>query len=153
MLNRLRALLAALWGGLLLTVAWVAAPSAFAVLERAQAGLVVAHLFSLEAQLSLAAGLLLMLMERRWARDRGLPAISADFLLPAGALFCTVAGYYGLQPMMAAAKAGQGPWGFMALHGVSLGFYGLKVLLVLALAWRSTAAITSVSFTDPVRSS
>ncbi|MCV2348624.1 DUF4149 domain-containing protein [Paucibacter sp. Y2R2-4] len=153
MMNRFRALLAALWGGLLLSVAWVAAPSAFAVLERAQAGLLVARLFSLEAQLSLAAGLLLMLMERRLARDRGLPAISAEFLLPAAAVFCTVAGYYALQPMMAAAKSGQGPWSFGALHGVSLVFYGIKLLLVLALAWRSTAAKVQAPITDPARSS
>jgi hypothetical protein len=153
MMNRFRALLAALWGGLLLSVAWVAAPSAFAVLERAQAGLLVARLFSLEAQLSLAAGLILMLMERRLARDRGLPAISAEFLLPAAAVFCTVAGYYALQPMMAAAKSGQGPWSFGALHGVSLAFYGIKLLLVLALAWRSTAAKVQGQITDPARSS
>lgn len=153
MMNRFRALLAALWGGLLLSVAWVAAPSAFAVLERAQAGLLVARLFSLEAQLSLAAGLLLMLMERRLARDRGLPAISAEFLLPAAAVFCTVAGYYALQPMMAAAKSGQGPWSFGTLHGVSLVFYGIKLLLVLALAWRSTAAKVQAQITDPARSS
>ncbi len=145
MLIRFRTLLAALWGGLLLSVAWVAAPSAFAVLERAQAGLLVARLFSLEAQLSLAAGLLLMLMARRLAREQGLPALSSEFLLPAGAVFCTVAGYYALQPMLAAAKSGQGPWSFGALHGVSLAFYGVKLLLVLALAWRSTAAKASHS--------
>ncbi|MFY7865582.1 DUF4149 domain-containing protein [Roseateles sp.] len=153
MLNRFSALLAALWGGLLLSVAGLAAPSAFAVLERAQAGLVVARLFSLEAQLSLGVGLLLMLMARRRARDRGLPPISAEFLLPAGALFCTVAGYYALQPLMAAAKAGQGAWSFMALHGVSLGLYGIKLLLVLALAWRSTAAKAPAQITDPAKSS
>ncbi|MEL4178896.1 DUF4149 domain-containing protein [Roseateles sp. PN1] len=136
MLSRSRVLLAALWGGLLLAVAMVAAPSAFDALERAQAGLVVAKLFEKEAAISLAAAMLLMLMERRMARDGGGPALSANFFLPAGALFCTVAGYYALQPMMAAAKAGQGTWSFMALHSVSLGFYGLKTLLVLALAWR-----------------
>ncbi|ALT76919.1 DUF4149 domain-containing protein [Paucibacter sp. KCTC 42545] len=136
MLSRSRVLLAALWGGLLLAVATVAAPSAFDALERAQAGLVVAKLFEKEAAISLAAAMLLMLMERRMARDGGGPALSANFFLPASALFCTVAGYYALQPMMAAAKAGQGAWSFMALHSVSLGFYGLKTLLVLALAWR-----------------
>lgn len=53
------------------------------------------------------------------------------------ALFCTVAGYYGLQPMMADAKAGHGIASFAALHGVSLGFFGVKGLAVLALAWIS----------------
>jgi len=68
-------------------------------------------------------------------------------------VFCTVAGYYALQPMMAAAKSGQGPWSFGALHGVSLAFYGIKLLLVLALAWRSTAAKAPAQITDPARSS
>ncbi len=138
MLYRSRAVLAALWGGLLLCVAFIAAPSAFAVLERSQAGLLVGRLFALEAYISLAAGLLLMMMERRLGRDGGGPVFSVAMLLPAGALFCTVAGYFGLQPLMAAARAGQGGWSFMTLHAVSFGFYGAKTLLVLVLAWRAS---------------
>jgi hypothetical protein len=42
--------------------------------------------------------------------------------------------------MMAAARAGQGAWSFGALHAASSGLFGLKGLLVLALAWRLTAA-------------
>jgi hypothetical protein len=41
---------------------------------------------------------------------------------------------------MAAARLGQGPLSFGQWHAVSATFYGLKVLLVLALAWRSTSA-------------
>jgi len=138
LLKRARTVLAALWGGLLLCVAFVAAPSAFAVLERGQAGLFVARVFALDANISLAAALLLMMLERRLRRDEGGPAFTADFLLPAGALFCTVAGYFALQPAMEAARAGQGSVSFLTLHTISLGFYGLKGLLVLALAWRAT---------------
>ena len=58
-------------------------------------------------------------------------------LLPALALFCTIAGYYGLQPMMADAKAGAGVASFAALHGASLAFFGVKGLAVLALSWIS----------------
>ena len=140
-LYRSRAVLAALWGGLLLCVAFVAAPSAFAVLERAQAGLFVARVFSLDANVSLASALLLMMMERRLRRDQaGSAAFTAEFLLPAGAMFCTVAGYFALQPAMEAARAGQGSVSFLTLHAISLGFYGLKTLLVLALAWRASKA-------------
>ena len=134
MLRRSQTLLAALWGGLLLCVAFVAAPSAFAVLERAQAGLVVARLFALEANISMAAALLLILIERRLSQA----ILGVNLLLPAGALFCTVAGYFALQPMMAAAKMGQGNLSFLALHAISFGFYGLKTVLVLALAWRAS---------------
>lgn len=140
LLQRSRLLLAALWAGLLLCVAFVAAPSAFAALEKAQAGAFVGRLFAQEANLSLAAAVLLMLMERRLARDGQARALTVEFLLPAGALFCTVLGYFALQPLMAAARAGQGSWSFMSLHAVSFGFYGLKTLLVLALAWRSSRA-------------
>ena len=138
LLYRSRAVLAALWGGLLLCVAFVAAPSAFAVLDRAQAGLFVARVFELDANVSLAAGLLLMMMERRLRRDEGGPAATPEFLLPAGALFCTIAGYFALLPAMEAARAGQGSVSFLTLHAISLGFYGLKGLLVLALAWRAS---------------
>jgi hypothetical protein len=142
MFLRLQALLAALWGGFLLCVAFAAAPSAFAVLERAPAGAFVARLFSVEAQVSLAVGLVLMLLERRLSRDdveagAASNVFSAKLLLPAVALFCTIAGYYGLQPLMADARSGAGVASFAALHGASLAFFGVKGLAVLALAWVS----------------
>jgi hypothetical protein len=137
LLRRSQTLMAALWGGLLLCVAFVAAPSAFAVLERAQAGLVVARLFALEANISMAAALLLILIERRLHAA----VVSANVLLPAGALFCTVAGYFALQPMMTSAKMGQGNLSFLTLHAISFGFYGLKMILVLALAWRASKVV------------
>ncbi|MGS0756113.1 DUF4149 domain-containing protein [Roseateles sp. GG27B] len=117
----------------------MAAPSAFAVLDRAQAGLVVGRLFALEANISLAVALLLLLIERKLAQSTGRSLLSASMLLPAGALFCTVAGYYALQPLMVAARAGQG-WSFLTLHALSFGFFGSKTLLVLILAWRSSKA-------------
>lgn len=140
MFSRIQSLLAALWGGFLLCVAFGAAPSAFAVLERAQAGVLVGRLFSIEARVSLVAALVLMLLERRLTRDAveaggTRPQFSAALLLPAVALFCTVAGYYGLQPLMAEARSGAGVAPFAALHGVSLAFFAVKGLAVLALAW------------------
>jgi hypothetical protein len=136
---RVQAMLAALWGGFLLCIAFVSAPSAFAVLERAQAGSVVARLFASEAQVSLAMALILMLIERRLSSDADgtRPVFSARLLLPAVALFCTIAGYYGVQPLMADARAGLGVASFAALHGVSLAFFAVKGLAVLALAWIS----------------
>lgn len=140
MLYRVRAVLAALWGGLLVCVAAVAAPSAFAVLERAQAGKLVGRVFELDAQISLGLGLLLLMMERRLQRDSEGPVVTPNLLLPMVALFCTAAGYYGIQPLMEAARAGQGNWSFGALHGASSLFFGLKTLAVLGLAWRASRA-------------
>lgn len=142
MIGKLQALLAALWGGLLLCIAFVATPSAFAVLERAQAGAFVARVFAIEAQVSLALGLVLMMIERRLTRDANeagqtVLQFSMRLLLPVIALFCTIAGYYGLQPLMAEARTGTGVASFAALHGLSLAFFGVKGLAVLALAWIS----------------
>lgn len=137
MLGRLQALLAALWGGLLLSVAGIAAPTAFAVLERAQAGKFVGRLFELEAQASLAAALLLVMIERRLQRDAEHPAMTSPaLLLPLAALFLTVVGYYGMQPLMETARAGQGALSFGALHAISSALFGLKTVVVLMLAWR-----------------
>lgn len=140
----MEALLAGLWAGALLCIAGLAAPAAFAALPAAEAGRVVARVFAREAPLSLCLAVLLFLIERRRTRDAveagRASALSANLLLLLGTLFCTVAGYYALQPMMAAARAGQGNWSFGALHAASSAFYGLKTLLVLVLAWRLAGA-------------
>jgi hypothetical protein len=138
-LARLRRLLPPLWAGLLLCVALVATPAPFATLERAQAGLVVAFIFKREAFLSLAAALAFALIERRRARAGLGSQFTTEMALALGALFFTVAGYFGLQPMMAAARAGQGALTFGQLHAVSLVLFGLKILCVLALSWRVAA--------------
>ncbi len=143
-LERAAVLLAGLWAGGLLAIAALAAPAAFAVLAAPDAGRLVGRIFAHEAALSLALAIVLLLLERRRIRaavEAGRSsALSANMLLALAALFCTVAGYYALQPMMAAARAGQGTLSFGALHAISSGFYGLKTLLVLALAWRLSAA-------------
>ena len=145
--QRLRLLLPALWAGLLLCIALLATPAAFAVLPGADAGRVVARVFAQEAPLSLGLGLVMLMLERQAAQqaaERGQGSVfSADMMLALGTLFCTVAGYYALQPMMAAARAGQGSWSFGELHAVSLGLFVLKGLLVLALAWRRSRAVAA----------
>jgi hypothetical protein len=140
---RFAALLASLWAGILLCIAAIATPAVFATLASADAGKVVARIFQQEAYLSLAAAVVLFALERRRSRvDAATGAgsvFSADLMLLLGTLFCTVAGYFAVQPMMAAARAGQGALSFGALHAISLGFFALKGLLVLALAWRLTS--------------
>lgn len=143
-LDRWRRLLPGLWLGWLLCVAIVATPAAFALLERADAGRVVARVLGWEAHSALLFGAALLALERvrakRLADDGGSSQFSAGMALAAGALFCTVVGYFGLQPMMAAARAGQGGLSFGQLHAVSMVFYGLKLVCVAALAWRASAA-------------
>ncbi len=137
---RLGAWLAGLWAGALLCIAFIATPAPFATLPVADAGRVVGHIFAREAYLSLALAVLLFLIVRRQARGVAAAGagsvLGANVLLVLGTLFCTVAGYFALQPMIAAARAGQGAVSFAALHGASTGFFALKALLVLVLAWR-----------------
>jgi Domain of unknown function (DUF4149) len=139
-LRQVRTLVAAVWLGLVLTLATVAAPVLFAGLERAEAGRLAGNLFRIEAHVALGLAVVLFLVERRLASLRARAgqgsALSANVLLVLGALFCTVLGYFALQPLMEAARAGQGRWSFGALHGVSSSLFALKGLLLLALVWR-----------------
>jgi hypothetical protein len=136
-LERLRRVLPGVWLGLLLAIAGIAAPLLFSQLDRAVAGRVAARLFAVEAQVALVLSVGLGLLERARAAHGPGPRVSAELLLCLGALFCTVLGHYALQPMMEAARAGQGRWSFGALHGASALMLGLKALLVAALAWRA----------------
>ena len=92
----------------------------------------------------LAFSAVLIWAVRRVARDdaavgRG-SQFSLSLVLVLVALFCTVLGHFGLQPMMAAARAGQGAWSFGALHGLSTVLFGIKALALVALSWRLAKA-------------
>ena len=137
--ERWRRLLPGLWAGLLLCVALLATPSAFASLLPSDAGRTVARMLAQEAYTSLALGVLLLVLERAAARRSGGPQFSPGMALALLTLFCTVAGYFAVQPMMAAARAGQGALSFGQLHAVSSAFYFVKICAVLALAWRASA--------------
>ena len=141
MVERLRRLIPGLWVGLLLCIAGIAAPAAFAMLERADAGRVVGRIFVVEAWTSLMLAVLLLAIERGRAREHADASegsvLSAEMLLVLGTVFCTVAGYFAVQPLMAAARAGQGVFGFGQLHAISTVFFGLKIVLLVVLAWRA----------------
>ena len=144
LLERVRRLLPGLWAGWLLCVALLATPAAFATLLPSDAGRAVARMLAQEAYTSLALGLLLLVLERLAARRAASagtgPQFSAGMVLALGAVFCTVAGYFGVQPLMPAARLGQGALSFGQLHALSSGFFVLKTLLVLALAWRALSS-------------
>jgi hypothetical protein len=140
--RRVAAWLAGLWAGALWSIGLIAAPAGFALAPAELAGRIAGRIFGQEAHLGLALAVVLFLLLRRQAREAAAAGtgsvLSADMLLVLGALFSTVAGYFALQPMLAAARAGQGGLSFGALHGASVALYGLKALLVSLLAWRLT---------------
>ncbi len=140
MLHRFAACLAGLWGGVLIGIGFIGAPAGFAVAAAEIAGRSAGRMFAVEAYVSLAAALAMLLLTRKLASDQTAPAsaFNANVLLVLGTLFCTIVGYFVLRPMMAEARAGQGSLSFGALHGLSAGFFALKALLVLSLAWRLT---------------
>ncbi len=140
--RRAGALVSGVWTGVIVGIAFIGAPSAFEGVGRALGGKVVAGLFSKEAYASLAVLMLLLMIVRKRSDDaaqagRG-SVLSTDILLVFGALFCTLFGYFAIQPMLDAARAGQGMLSFGALHGISVAFFGLKALLLLCLTWRLT---------------
>ncbi len=142
-LHGLRVLLATFWAGSLWTVGYVAAPTFFATLpDRMLAGTVAGNLFRVEAWVSIACGVLLLVMlgtARQLAHRRTL------LWLAAGMLACTLVGYFGIQPYMAALKAAAGTAGVMEgatrarfgmLHGVASVIYLMQSLLAIGLVLR-----------------
>lgn len=154
MLLRVRGVLVALWLGLVVTLALVVAPTLFGQLDRVLAGQVAGAMFRIEAHAALGLAAALFLIERRLARSaalQGSPLPMTGLLLVLGALFCTVFGYFALQPMMEAIKAGTpGRWSFGMLHGLSSSFFALKGLLLLVLMWRCVSATASGPCARPV---
>jgi hypothetical protein len=156
-LSRWIRLLATLWLGLLLTVAAVATPSAFATLPTPQAGLVVARVLASEAAASLVLGAALLALMRLHVRQvDGSPAsqFSLDFGLALCGVFMTVIGYYAVLPLMDQARAGLGRFSFAQLHVASSACFLLKACCIAALAWRTSAvAATAETALSPQPSS
>jgi hypothetical protein len=137
MLPNLRLLVASLWAGSVWAVSYLAAPSAFAVLDSTRAGNVVGTMLTREAWLAIVLALLLAVLAWRspdldTRRRRWLAWVAG------GMLACSLAVYLGLQPMMAAIRESAGPagvraspqWGtFAALHGVSQLLYLVESVL------------------------
>lgn len=139
----LRRLLPGIWFGLLLAIALIATPAASGTLDKASFGDVARAIFAREAPTSFILGVIILVIERRDALARhmatGVSQFSTEMTLAIAALFCTVAGYYGLQPMLEQARlGGAGTLTFMQLHAISLALFGVKALAVLALAWKAT---------------
>jgi hypothetical protein len=133
------------WLGLLIGVAALATPAPFAVLARADAGRVVGRVLAGEAWISLALGMIVLLLERRDASARAIDGTGSRFsgpmVLALGTVFCTVAGYFAVQPQLALARVGQSALSFGQWHGVSVAFFGCKLALVAALTWRAAASV------------
>jgi hypothetical protein len=137
--RQLAAWLAGVWTGMMAGVGFVAAPALFSTLTRGDAGRVATRLFEIDAYAGLAFGAALLLLALRRSHDGLAPGASrfnAEMMLSLGALFCIVAGYFALLPMMESARSGTAGLSFAALHAVASGFFLVKVVLGAVLGWR-----------------
>jgi hypothetical protein len=140
MMHRIAVCVAGLWAGVLLGVGLIGAPAGFAVAPSEIAGRSAGRMFAIEAYASLAIAALLLLALRSLKSARpSTSTIDANILLVLGTLFCTIAGYFVLQPMMVAARAGEGSLSFGALHGLAAAFFAVKALSTVWLTWRLSA--------------
>ncbi|MGB7481966.1 MAG: DUF4149 domain-containing protein [Burkholderiaceae bacterium] len=141
MFARTRLLIATLWVGSGWTIGYLVAPTLFATLpDSMQAGGIAGSLFRVEAWLTVACALALLVLLAA-ARRNG-EGVRTQVTLVAAMLACTLVGYFGLQPFMAvlreAAAAAGGMSGdiktrFGLLHGVASLLHLAQSLLGVAL--------------------
>jgi MFS family permease len=140
---RAQLLVATLWVGSLWTIGYVVAPTLFSTLsDRVLAGTIAARLFRVEAWLSVGCAAVLMALVLLGNAADHLRRRKVLLAIVAAMLACTLVGYFGLQPMMAALREAAGPTGVMEsaertkfgiLHGISAAIYLVQSLLGVAL--------------------
>lgn len=143
MLNCLRRLVTALWAGSLWTTGYLVAPTLFATLaDRIMAGTIAGQVFRSEAWLSMACGVILLLLLWASPADEAEHGImrkvrssrSKTAIIIALMLLCTVVSYFGLQPVMSALRSGgladeAARNEFGVLHAISSGIFLVQSLL------------------------
>ncbi|MBA3904492.1 MAG: DUF4149 domain-containing protein [Rhodocyclaceae bacterium] len=130
-----------LWVGGLWAIGYIVAPTLFATLnERALAGEIAGRLFGVIAWVGIGCALYLLVFLA--VRRRRAAFKSGVFWLVLGMLLLTLAGYFGIQPILAQLKAEAWPRGvmesvarsrFAAWHGISSGLYLVQSMLGAAL--------------------
>jgi lysylphosphatidylglycerol synthetase-like protein (DUF2156 family) len=119
----------------------LAAPASFATLTKVDAGRVMARILAQEAYFSLGMAALLTLLERGSSINASLFRRSSRLNLGAAFAFiafvATVLGYFVLQPMWPAARAGTGAFSFEQLHLFSVSMFVVKLLCAMVLAFRA----------------
>jgi hypothetical protein len=140
---RARLLLATLWVGSGWTIGYLVAPTLFATLpDPMQAGSIAGSLFRVEAWLSIACALGLLLLLATANRKREVANYRTQATIVAAMLACTVIGYFGLQPFMAALRETAAVSGVMEgaakvqfgmLHGIASALHLIQSLLGIAL--------------------
>lgn len=137
-----------LWIGGTWVIGYIAAPVLFASLDDKQlAGMLAGKLFAVIAWVGIAASVFLLIY--RIARDGGGALKTLFFWTVAAMLALTLAGHFGIQPIMQGLKDQAMPHAvmqsvfadrFARWHGVSSILYLIQSALGLLLVWRSGLA-------------
>lgn len=138
-----RVLVATFWAGSLWTIGYVVAPALFSTLaDKVLAGTIAGRLFQIEAWVSVACATVLIALIMFGKTDGHSIKRSPLLFIVCAMCFCTLVGYFGLQPFMAALRDAAGPGGVMnsdarmkfgILHAASAAFYLIQSLLGVAL--------------------
>ena len=132
-MSRLAAVVLTLWAGSLWTICAIAAPAAFAVLERPAAGRFAGTLFQIEMWLGAACALLLVAFA--FVHKPLAARLSPPWLIAATAAAPLLSELV-LSPMMAAARAADDPGRFGMLHGLAAVLFVAAALGALLLVLR-----------------
>lgn len=137
-----------LWIGGMWAIGYLAAPVLFASLDDKQlAGVLAGKLFALMAWIGMGAAIYLLVY--RIARDGGAALKTLFFWVVALILVLTLAGHFGIQPIMQGLKNQAMPQAvmqsvfadrFARWHGISSILYLIQSTLGLVLVWRSGLA-------------
>ena len=132
-MSRVAAVVLTLWAGSLWTICAIAAPAAFAVLDRPAAGLMAGTLFFIETWLGAACAL--VLFATAFVHKPLAARLSPSWLIAATAAAPLLSELV-LSPMMAAARAANDMSRFGMLHGLSAVLFVAAALGALALVLR-----------------
>lgn len=142
---RIRMLLVAFWVGSLWTIGYVVAPTLFSTLaDRVLAGFIAGKLFRIEAWLSVVCAIALVVSLKWQVGEHDARARKHLLWIVSGMFACTLLGYFGLQPFMAALKESavgglmdaEARSRFGLLHGVASVFYLIQSILGGFLVWK-----------------
>lgn len=138
-LPRVGYVLLTLWAGGLWAICGIAAPTAFAVLERSAAGALAGRLFEIAAWGGAVIGLALFVLARSGNELHRASARSVRLLIAAGAL-APVASELVLGPLMHAARVQGDMRAFGLLHGFGGALFLIACVCTLALTWKLSPA-------------
>ena len=138
-LLRVAYVLLTLWAGGLWTICGVAAPSAFAVLERRAAGELAGRLFEIAAWSGTVIALLLFVLLRAANRLSSSSSRSVRLLIATAALAPMLSELV-LGPLMHAARMQGDMRAFGILHGVGGALFLVACVCTLALTWKLNPA-------------